>query len=205
MTPSETAGRIGPNAITRVEEALTLRFGAGVCRDLFARAGLLRHLEHRPEEMVDEADVAHLHGALHACLPEADAGEVAAEAGRLTGDYLLARRIPRAAQWLLRLLPRPLAAQLFTQAIARHAWTFAGSGEFSAAREAGGLILSIRHNPAVREVEAERPSCQYFAATFERLFTAVLGPGVRVVETGCEAAGNDACSFRVSWGASRRV
>jgi divinyl protochlorophyllide a 8-vinyl-reductase len=97
-------------------------------------------------------------------------------------------------------------ARLLTAAIARHAWTFAGSGEFSAARDAGGLILSITHNPAAREVETELPSCHYFAATFERIYTEILGPGVWVVETGCEAAGDSACTFRLSWpGVSRRA
>lgn len=199
MAPADAIGRIGPNAITRLEEALTAGHGLEACRRLFARAGLLAHLEVRPCAMVDEADVTRLHAALHDCLPDADAAAVSAEAGRLTGDYLLAQRIPKAAQWFLRALPRRVAAPLFTRAIGRHAWTFAGSGRFSAWRDAGGLVLQIADNPACRAVHTPQPSCHYFAATFERLYAAILGPDVQVVETACEAAGDSACRFRVSW------
>lgn len=199
MTTADAAGRIGPNAITRMEEAVTAAYGNGFCLSLFARAGLARYLAHPPTGMVDEGEVAHLHAALHDCLPDEEAARVATVAGRLTGDYLLARRIPRAAQLILKLLPRPLAARLFTQAIAKHAWTFAGSGQFSAAHDAGGLVLCLHDNPACREVTTPQPSCHYFAATFERLYGEILGSGIRVVEISCEAAGDDCCSFRIGW------
>ena len=205
MQAAEAAGLIGPNAITRVEAALTQRLGRKPCQQVFAQARLLQHLASPPTRMVPEADVARLHAALHATLPGPQAAEIAAEAGRQTATYLLASRIPRPAQLLLRLLPRPTAAWLFTCAITRHAWTFAGSGRFSAMRDAGGLVLLITDNPAVRGLVAERPSCQYFAATFEGLYRAILGPKVRVVETGCEAAGASACSFRVTWRADSRA
>ena len=81
MAPADAIGRIGPNAITRLEEALTAGHGLEACRRLFARAGLLAHLEVRPCAMVDEADVTRLHAALHDCLPDADAAAVSAEAG----------------------------------------------------------------------------------------------------------------------------
>ncbi|MFN7398016.1 MAG: V4R domain-containing protein [Sandaracinobacter sp.] len=65
-------------------------------------------------------------------------------------------------------------------------------------RDAGGLILLIADNPACRGFVAEQPSCHYFAASFEGLYRAILGPRARVVETGCEAASADACRFRVT-------
>jgi divinyl protochlorophyllide a 8-vinyl-reductase len=199
MSPVGAAGRIGPNAITRVEAALTARLGLETCQQVFARAGLMRHLANPPTEMVPEADVMRLHAELHRALPEADAAAVAAEAGRQTAAYLLRVRIPRAAQLLLRLLPRSTAAWLFTRAIARHAWTFGGTGRFSATRDAGGLVLLIEDNPACRAFTADQPSCHYFVETFRGLYAAILGETVRVVETGCEAAGADACRFRVTW------
>jgi hypothetical protein len=60
------------------------------------------------------------------------AAEVARSAGRRTADYLLAHRIPKPVQALLKALPARLAARVLLSAIARHAWTFAGSGVFSA-------------------------------------------------------------------------
>lgn len=199
MTPAEATARIGPNAITRVEAALTERLGEEACQCVFSRAGLLRHLANPPTDMVPEADVMRLHAELHVALPQPDADAVAAEAGRQTAEYLLRVRIPHAAQMLLRLLPKATAAAIFTRAIARHAWTFGGSGRFSASRDAGGLVLLIEDNPAARGFRAERPSCHYFVETFRGLYTAILGNKVRVVETGCEAAGAQACRFRVTW------
>jgi bacteriochlorophyll 4-vinyl reductase len=46
---------------------------------------------------------------------------------------------------------------------------------------------------------AQEPACAYFAATFERVFGAMLGPSLRVTETECEAAGASACVFEVRW------
>ena len=60
-------------------------------------------------------------------------------------------------------------------------------------------MLLIEDNPAARGFRAERPSCHYFTETFRRLYAAILGSRVRVVETGCEAAGADACRFRLTW------
>lgn len=199
MTPTDAIGRIGPNAITRVAEVMTARHGQARCWQLFAKAGIARYLAQPPTEMVDEEEVTRLHRALHDCLAADEAARVATEAGRLTGDYLLARRIPKAAQVVLKLLPRTMAARLFTRSIAAHAWTFGGSGYFSVARDAGGLMLCIHDNPACRELRTGKPSCHYFAATFERLYGAILGPQVRVVEVACEAADDDCCCFRVSW------
>jgi hypothetical protein len=58
------------------------------------------------------------------------AGAILAKAGQGTADYILAHRIPGPAKALIRALPAPLGARLLTAAIARHAWTFTGSGRF---------------------------------------------------------------------------
>jgi divinyl protochlorophyllide a 8-vinyl-reductase len=191
-------GRIGPNAVTRLAESLTLRLGDGPCHAVFAEAGLVDHLFHPPEDMVDDEDVARLHAALVSRLGEAQAAEIAADAGRRTADYLLAVRIPHLAQRLLAMLPRRLAANLLIRAVARHAWTFAGSGRF-AWRLDHGLGLELAGSPTARHLHTSRPACRYFAATFQRVFAAMLGPQVRVTETECEACGADACRFALSW------
>ena len=191
-------GRIGPNAIVRVAEALEARLGAQVARSLFESAGLLRHWTHPPADMVNESDVACLQAALRAALGADLARFIARDAGRRTGDYLLAHRIPRPAQRLLGLLPPPLAARALARAIARHAWTFAGSGTFAFA-PGRPFRLSIAGCPLCRDIRAEAPACDYYAATFERIFRALASPRARVTETACQAAGAAACVFAVAW------
>jgi divinyl protochlorophyllide a 8-vinyl-reductase len=68
--------------------------------------------------------------ALQAAWYLAGARAVLREAGQRTAEYLLANRIPRPAQWLLRVLPASIGMRLLSRAMAQHAWTFAGSGHF---------------------------------------------------------------------------
>lgn len=198
MTAAQLAGRIGPNAITRVAEVLPARVGTAVTRALFDRAGLLRYLAAPPQAMVDEAEVRALHGVLREALGVAAAREVARAAGLRTADYLLAHRIPKPVQALLKWLPAPLAARVLLTAIRRNAWTFAGSGTFSAS--AGRPCrLVIRGNPLCLGVAAAEPGCDFYAGTFERLFQVLVHHGAQVVETHCEACGHDACRFEIRW------
>jgi divinyl protochlorophyllide a 8-vinyl-reductase len=191
---------VGPNAVTRVAEALDAAHGRPVTAAVFRAAGLTRHLLTPPGEMVDEFDVSALHLALHEVLGEAGAEAIATVAGRLTGDYLLANRIPRTAQKLLRWLPMPLAAGLLARAIARHAWTFTGSGRFAWHRHGPrSLHLVVDGSPVCRMVRTDAPACHYFAATFERVFCGALGRPVAVREIRCAATGDGACEFALTW------
>ena len=201
-TLAPPAGRIGPNAITRLAEAMPRMVGASVTREVFVRAGLVHHLLAPPQHMVDETEVRRLHGALRATVGEATAQGLAREAGTLTARYLLAHRIPRPVQTLLRILPAGLAARVLLRAIARHAWTFAGSGHFS--HTVGGVAaravsLRIRHNPLCLDLHTEHPACTYYAATFEHLFVQLVHRNSRVTEVACEACGAGACEFEVRW------
>lgn len=186
--------RIGPNAITRVAEAL----GRDRAPRVFAVAGLAHHLRAPPEAMVDETEVVRLHRALRGVLGDREARRIARRAGELTGDYLLAHRIPAAARRVLRALPAALAAPLLLAAIRRHAWTFAGSGRFSATAGRPATLV-IEGNPLCRGAVSDEPLCDYYAATFERLFRALVHPRARVVETACEACGAGECRFEVRW------
>jgi divinyl protochlorophyllide a 8-vinyl-reductase len=190
------AGRIGPNAVTRLAEALA-KAGDGAAERVFASAGLLRHLAQPPVEMVPDEDVADLHAALRRELGLQRAAAIADRAGRLTADYLLAFRIPALARRLLGLLPSSLALALLLRAIGRHAWTFAGRGRFGWRREGRTFVLSLAGGPVSRDAAAEAPVCAYYAATFERIFEVILRRPVRVVETACEATGAPACEFTV--------
>jgi divinyl protochlorophyllide a 8-vinyl-reductase len=191
-----TAGRIGPNAITRVAQSLRTEGGEDAARAVFARAALAPRLERPPESMVDEDEVRRLHVALRESLGAIAATRVARDAGRLTGDYLLARRIPRAAQRLLRAMPAALAEPLLLAAVGRHAWTFAGSGRF-AARRGAPTVVQIDDNPLCRGVASDEPACAYHAATFERLWRALVDARTTVVETACCAQGAPACRFEL--------
>ena len=192
------AGRIGPNAIIRVAEALDARVGSDVTAELFRAAGLSAYLGHLPEDMVREEDVAALQAQLRVTLRAALRSEIVRDAGLRTGDYLLARRIPHAAQAVLKLLPPALAARILARAIGRHAWTFAGSGMFLC--EPGPpMTFSIVRCPLCRRIRADAPACDYYAATFERIFQTLVRRRTRVVETACQAAGAAACRFEIRW------
>jgi divinyl protochlorophyllide a 8-vinyl-reductase len=195
---SQAAARIGPNAVTRVAEALVAVRGAGAARPIFERAGLAHRLGTPPERMVDEAEVIALHAALRESLPPGEAAAIAWEAGRRTADYLLAHRIPKPMRAVLPRLPARLAAWILLSAIGRHAWTFAGSGHF-AVLPGGPVRFSIAGGPLARGVRAAVPACGYYAATFEGLFRALVHPATRVVETDCEACGGPACVFEARW------
>jgi divinyl protochlorophyllide a 8-vinyl-reductase len=195
---STTVGRIGPNAITRVAEALRPRVGDGRTALIFSRAGLATYLSRPPETMVAEAEVTRLHAVLRDVLGSDDAREVARDAGRRTADYLLAHRIPQPVQALLRRLPAGLASRVLLAAITRHAWTFAGSGRFSAS--AGHPVqLAIQDNPLCRGAAWAEPGCDFYAMCFEHLFRVLVHPDARVIETACEACGADACRFEIRW------
>jgi divinyl protochlorophyllide a 8-vinyl-reductase len=190
--------RIGPNAILQVDGALRAAYGDDATGDLFRAAGLERYLREPPTGMVDEREVIRLHATLRARLAPPDARRIAREAGLATGDYLLAHRIPRAAQRVLAVLPAPLAARVLLAAIARHAWTFAGSGRY-AARAGRPVVVTIGDCPLCRGVRSVAPQCEYYAATFERLFRTLVAPHAHVVETRCRALGAEACTFEIAW------
>lgn len=196
--PVAQSGRIGPNAITRLAEALRADLGERRAACVFGAAGLGAYLVHPPDHMVDEAEVGRLHWALREVLPVAQAERLSRIAGDRTADYLLAHRIPKPVQRLLRLLPAPFASYMLLRAIRGHAWTFAGSGRFSAIADNPSRLV-IADNPMCRGVRRRAPQCHYYAATFERLFRALVHERARVVETACEACGAEACVFEVAW------
>ncbi len=188
--------RIGPNAIIRVAEALEARFGSAA--EVFADAGLVHHLTTPPTRMVDERDVIALQQALRLRLGLTEARAVSFDAGLRTGDYLLAHRIPRLAQWVLRLLPPGPASRMLLKAVGKHAWTFSGSGEFSFT--AGRPVrVSIAGCPICRGSQATEPVCDFYTGTFERLFRTLVSRHTGVREVACQAQGASACVFEMSW------
>ncbi len=198
--PAQDAGpaRIGPNAIIRVAEALRAQLGEATTREIFGSAGVAHYLQTLPGQMVDEREVIALHQRLRPALGAAQARSVAREAGVRTADYLLANRIPRAAQFVLRLLPPGLASLVLLRSIGGHAWTFAGSSHFHA--DAGIPVrLTFTGCPLCRGLAAQGPVCDYYAATFEHLYRTLVSRRATVVETQCQATGAPACVFEIRW------
>lgn len=166
-------GRIGPNAILRIMEAL----GPGVplTREVLERAGLAAYLADPPPWWRSSGS------------------------GHLTGDYLLAKRIPPLAQTLLKTLPGPLAGRLLLKAIARSVWTFVGNGLFSYQPDRPHR-LRIAACAICDGARSAEPLCDYFGATFERLFQVLVSMQARGIEVQCQAQGPPACTFEVHLG-----
>lgn len=183
--------RIGPNAVLQLVPVLDRVVGRAARIRLMTGAGLFEMPD--GSVMIDEGPVARLHQNMRRDLPEL-APDMAAAAGRRTGDYILIHRIPRRAQALLHVLPAPLSARLLAQAIARHAWTFAGSGRFRVVSRAP-LVFEIADNPLVRGEHAAAPVCHWHAAVFARLYSRLVASDYTCVETACCANGAPACRF----------
>jgi divinyl protochlorophyllide a 8-vinyl-reductase len=172
----ETSARIGPNAILQLLPVLDAALGRA------ARDRLLSGIDLPPLDagMWPEAACRAAHLAVWKGCGD-QAGVILAQAGQGTADYILAHRIPGPAKALIRALPAPLGARLLTAAIARHAWTFAGSGHFSVTGRSP-LSVEISDNP----LAFPGLPCPWHAAVFTRLFQRLVWPRVRVeaVEVG---------------------
>jgi divinyl protochlorophyllide a 8-vinyl-reductase len=191
---AEAGAGIGPNAILQLVPVLEDAAGRDVAAHVLAMAGVFE-LPDPAAGLIDEAPAARLHQAMRLELPEV-APMLAREAGWRTGDYILAHRIPKGAQRLLRVLPARLAVPILSRAIAKHAWTFCGSGVFRLV-STWPAVFEIADNPVVRGERSDVPLCHWHAAVFERLFSALCGPRWRVVETECCAQGHGACRFEL--------
>jgi divinyl protochlorophyllide a 8-vinyl-reductase len=188
--PHGTGGRIGPNAILQLAGVLVADGGLSLRDRVLDVAGVA--MPPPDAGMWPEDDCRAVHLAVRQVLP-AQADRLLWRAGLATAEYILAHRIPRAAQAVLRRLPASIARRLLAKAIARNAWTFAGSGQF---RVVGHhpLTFEIAGNP-LAAAPCGRPSCHWHVAVFERLFSALTRGGVTVTEVSCTAAGDATCRF----------
>ncbi len=190
---SHGEARIGPNAILQMVPVLDAHTSPDIRRALLAEAGVIDLPD--GSGLIPEGPAAALHQALRRKLPH-EAPWIAREAGLGTADYILRHRIPKPAQILLRRLPARLAAPILAKAIAKHAWTFAGSGRFRIA-SARPLVFTLQDNPVVRGERSDRPLCTWHEAVFERLFRSLVASRARVAETACCAQGAAACRFEI--------
>ena len=81
-------------------------------------------------------------------------------------------------------------------AIRANAWTFAGSARMRMRFRAPASI-SLVGCPICRNARVAQPACEYFAATFEKLFRTLVDPAYRVEEVACQAEGGSACVFQI--------
>lgn len=196
------AARIGPNAIIQLAAALAEEHGEAAAFAVFAHAGLTGWLAHAPGAMVPEADVAALHRALVAQLSEPEARGVAASAGKRTAAYLLANRIPGIIQVLLRLLPASPSARILLRAIARHAWTFVGSGSLAVA-PGNPIVITISGGPLRAAGPGAPCVATYYAATFEGLFRALVHRDAHAAALSRPTETTCTCAFCLSWAPPR--
>jgi divinyl protochlorophyllide a 8-vinyl-reductase len=187
------AGLIGPNALLQLIAVLDRHEGRATRDLLFEAAGVVPP----PSDagMWPEDQAAALHRMLRQAMPDRADGLLRL-AGEATADYILAHRIPRLAQRAIRLLPGPLGARVLAAAIDRHAWTFAGSGQFRIASRRP-LVFEVAGNPLIRGEAAPHPLCHWHAAVFERLFRRLVWPRAVVEEVACAATGAPACRFEI--------
>ena len=177
-----TAAVVGPNAILQTAAALEAHGGRALVRRTFGVAGLAALIDSPPEAMVPQDMAASLFRAVEDTLPADGARQVAIDAGRRTGAYILHNRIPAPARLLLRVLPAGLAGPLLLRAVAAHAWTFAGSGR-----------VAIHHGPPARLEIHDNPlamaRCDWHRAVLETLFRRLVHPGIAVTESTCRRDG----------------
>lgn len=197
QAPLVTAALIGPNAIIQVAKVLAERLGNPRAEAL-VQESTGYSLGALPEHMVPETEALALTTHVMRQLGEGPATSVLHEAGLRTGDYLLANRIPRVAQWVIGVLPKRAGLGILLKSMMAHAWTFAGSGTFSVRRIGAEVELSFHSCAMCRELASDGPVCDFYAGTFERLVTTLVSRTAIVREVECHAQGGHCCRFVIS-------
>lgn len=161
---------------------------------VLASAGVTRLPE--ADAFCDEAPAAAVHQALRKEFPDM-ADRITRCAGGRTGDWILATRMPPVAAMTMSRMPAWLASPVLCGLIEKHAWTFAGSGQFRVANRSKP-VFELTDNPVVRGEVADHPLCSWHAAVFEHLFRSLVDDGLICVETHCSACGDSVCRFEIT-------
>ena len=188
---------VGPNAVIQLAHALRDMHGTDAARQVFECAGFAELLDQPPTQMINEHIPAALFAALWRNLPDESATRIAKDAGRRTADYILANRIPRAVQIILRRLPAQIAAPILLAAINKNAWTFVGSGTCHT-RPGQPAVIEVANNPLAM------PDCVWHQSVFERLFRELVSPATVVRHSMCCTRGEPVCRFELSFSGPKR-
>jgi divinyl protochlorophyllide a 8-vinyl-reductase len=193
IAPNSVEGWIGPNAILQLVKRVREKFGDGEA------AGLLTETQWRldrlPEDMVPEDHVRLVVHATYAHLGGAEARQMLDDAGVGTARYLLANRIPKAAQWVIRHLPKALGLRVLLTAIGRNSWTFAGSARFEIHHAHRPTMVEFHDCAMCRGMHEAQTGCAFYQATFRELLRRLVSPTAEVEEQSCCAAGATSCRF----------
>jgi len=192
------SGRIGPNSLIQTVGALRDLRGSAETQAVLSAIGREDLLVTQPGTMIDEAEFIALVRAVRGQLEPAAAAAVMVEAGARTANYILGNRIPAPARTVLRLLPAPLALRALLPAIAQHAWTFAGTAQFSY-NIGRTTTLRLKGCAECRGEHRDGPICHYYRGAFEGLLRALVSKRAQVRQTACAAAGSEFCEFVVRW------
>jgi divinyl protochlorophyllide a 8-vinyl-reductase len=194
---TEVVARIGPNSLIQTVQALEEIYGKAGCFEVLLRGKQFQLLKELPSEMVDEQQFMVLAQMLFSQLGVTAATKVLKRSGQLTGDYLLANRIPKPVQILFKFMPPFLRLRLLLSAIGKNAWTFAGSGTYSFILGKAPVIVLKNCITAKLAPNATEPVCSYYTGTFERLLQALVSPAITVQEQECLAIGYEQCTFSI--------
>lgn len=193
---SSDVAQIGPNTIIQVAQVLRDRLSPAFA-DLVLRDATQYTLATMPSRMVDEREAQGVVQALVRRMGATAATHMLREAGSRTADYLLANRIPRIAQLVIRVVPRRVGLMLLLKAMKANAWTFAGSGHFHVAPSGRTPELVFENCAMCRGMREGMPMCDFYAGTFERLIGVLVARNVRVSEVACMAQGAPSCRFEL--------
>ena len=189
--------QIGPNSIIQTVAAAREQYGDEAVTAWLRRTGRAHLLEAMPDHMLPESEFGALIDDLRQWLGISAAMQVLARSGDLTANYVATNRVPGFIRLLLPRLPVGFALRMFLPAIARHAWTFAGSGRFGYTLQPVWR-LTLADSVEARGVQAHEPVCAYYRAAFEGLLRRVVCDRLRVEEVACRAMGAVQCEFHVS-------
>lgn len=183
--------RIGPNSLIQTVAALRARYGDEQAAAVLRRGKQAHLLDELPTHMVPEQEFTDLATALAVQLGLEESYAILHQAGRLTGDYLLAHRIPGFFQRGLRLLPPHPALALFCVAIGKHAWTFVGSGGF---HYTGGRVPCLEVESSIRPVAVVQG---FYGGAFARLIQAIIDPNAQIIAQPLRADQPACCRYDV--------
>lgn len=184
------AGLIGPNAILQLLPVIEQFKGSKRSEELLIKAGIFEIPDGL--SMIPEGAAARLHKQLRLEEPEF-AALLSEAAGRKTADYILANRIPKPANILLKGLPKHVSAMMLSRAIERHSWTFVGSGHL---RVPDPWTFELQNNPLIKGEYSETCLCHWHVGVFTRLYQKLVSKRCECIETRCGAQNADrVCRF----------